>query len=312
MEKIVIMVLITLTMGQAKEDLDTMKEMMAEMKMEMMAEMNERLSLAEGKLAKTEDELTATKDDLAITKEDLDTMKKMRAEMKMEMNERLVRTGAELAITKDTLMSNIEELDTMKEMKTEMMAEMEMKMNERLVRTEAELAITKDELAFTKNELALTKARTDELEREVAIVRAPPYIHSCGSHDATLSGSSMTIPYTSLLYSSTNTEGGGLDISTGVFTAPHGGSYTVYWDTSAELDSGEDVKIYLQKNGEIIEESEHYSSYTGPSGWVYDQGGRTIIVYLGEGDTLQLYRSASSGQIWRTTFCVSLTTPDIV
>merc|ERR1712013_4564 len=102
----------------------------------------------------------------------------------------------------------------------EMMAEM----NERLVRTEAELAIT-------KNELALTKARADELEREVAIVRAPPYIHSCGSHDDVLSGSTGTIPYTSLLYSSTNTEGGGLDISTGVFTAPHGGSYTVYWDT---------------------------------------------------------------------------------
>ena len=37
MEKIVIMVLITLTMGQAKDDLDTMKEMMAEMKMETMA-----------------------------------------------------------------------------------------------------------------------------------------------------------------------------------------------------------------------------------------------------------------------------------
>ena len=53
MEKIVIMVLITLTMGQAKDDLDTMKEMMAEM--------NERL-------VRTEAELASTKDDLAITK----------------------------------------------------------------------------------------------------------------------------------------------------------------------------------------------------------------------------------------------------
>merc|ERR1719513_458951 len=185
-------------------------------------------------------------------------------------------------------------------------------MNECLVRTEAELANTKDELAFTKNELALTKAKTDELEREVAIVRAPPYIHCCGSHYGGLSGSSGTIPYTSLLYSSTNTEGGGLDISTGVFTAPHGGSYTVYWDTNAYLHSGENVvSIYLQKNGKSIEESLHYSRYTG-SGVVDDQGGRTLMVYLGVGDTLQLYRSDGSGQIFYTTFCVSLTTPDLV
>merc|ERR1712013_483876 len=217
MEKIVLMVLITLTMGQAKQDFDTMKDMMAEM--------NERLSLAEGKLAKPEDELTAAKDDLANTKD-------------------------VLALTKD------------------------------------ELAITKDDLAVAKDDLAITKARTDELEREVAIVRAPPYINCCGSHYDVLSASSGTIPYTSLLYSSTNTEGGGLDISTGVFTAPHGGSYTVYWDTTAYLDSGERVSIYVQKNGENIQEPKHYSRYTGPSGWVGDQGGRTIIVYLALGDTL--------------------------
>merc|ERR1719317_1436306 len=124
-------------------------------------------------------------------KEDWDTMKEMMAEMKMEMNERLVRTEAELAITKDALMSNIEEL----EMRTEMMAEMEMKMNERLAKSE-------DDLAITKANHAITKARTDELEREVAILKAPPYIHSCGSHYDTLSGSSGTITYTSLLYSS--------------------------------------------------------------------------------------------------------------
>merc|ERR1712013_319481 len=250
MGKIVLMVLITLTMGQAKQDFDIMKDMMAEM--------NERLSLAEGKLAKSEDELTAAKDDLAITKDDLANTKDV------------------LALTKD------------------------------------ELAITKDDLAVAKDDLAITKARTDELEREVAIVRAPPYINCCGSHYDVLSASSGTIPYTSLLYSSTNTEGGGLDISTGVFTAPHGGSYTVYWDTTAYLDSGERVSIYVQKNGENIQESKHYSRYTGPSGWVGDQGGRTIIVYLGVGDTLQLYMDASSGEIGHTTFCVSLTTFDIV
>ena len=122
------MVLITLTMGQAKEDLDIMKEMMAEM--------NERLSLAEGKLAKTEAELAATKDDLAVTKEAL-------ANSIIDQAEALtcLATKEDLAITKDNLMS-----------------------------------------------------KTDELEREVAILKAPPYIHACGAHYVGLSGSSGTIP----------------------------------------------------------------------------------------------------------------------
>ena len=202
----------------------------------------------------------------------------------------------------------------------EMMTEMKREMNERLVGTEAELAAT-------KNELAITKAKTDELEKEVAILRTSPFLHVCGSHYRDLHGSSKIITYTTLLYSLTNTEGGGLDISTGVFTAPHGGSYTVYWDTSAYLVHGCSVYIHLQKNGETIQESQHTSVYYGPSEYVYDQGkflaiyiitvyyvlgGRTMVVYLAIGDTLQLYRDGGTGDIVFTTFCVSLTTFDIV
>merc|ERR1712179_230760 len=213
----------------------------------------------------------------------------------------------------------------------------------RLAKTEAELAVTQDDLAVTKDELAKTEvelvatkdflaksitdqaealtclaikddltstkealmSKTDELEREVAILRAPLYIHACGSHNDFLYGS-MTIPYTSLLYSSTNTEGGGLDITTGVFTAPWGGSYTVSWDTLAILDYGEYVNIFLQKNGENIEESRH-NSYYESNERVQEQGGRTMVVYLAMGDTLQLYRdSYNTGEIRYTTFCVSL------
>merc|ERR1711997_950661 len=127
------------------------------------------------------------------------------------------------------------------------MKEMMAEMNERLVETTAELVAAKADLAITKD--ALT-SKTDRLEREVAILRDPPFIHFCGANDYLLSAvsGSMTIPYTSLLYSSTNQEDGGLDITTGVFTAPWGGSYTVSWDTQAGLSHGEYVDIYLQKN----------------------------------------------------------------
>jgi len=258
--KIVIMVLITLTMGQAKEDMDIMKEMIAGMKMEM----NERLSLAEGKteadLAATKDELAATKDDLAATKDDL-------------------------AATKDDLAS-----------------------------TRDDLAVTKDALAkaITDHAEALTSLATKD---DLAILKASPYIHACGSHFGRLPASSGTIAYNSLLYSSTNQEDGGLDITTGVFTAPCGGSYTVSWDTSVELGHGEEVNILLQRNGDNIRESEHISAYYG-NDHVYEQGGRTLVVHLDLGDTLQLYMEGyhpgGNGNIHRTIFCVSLTTVDIV
>merc|ERR1712179_167625 len=225
-------------------------------------------------------------------------------------------------------------------MELNMIVDMKMEMNERLslaeeklAKTEAELAINKGELAATKdalakaiidqtatrNYLAITKAdlmsKTDKLERELVILRAPPFIHVCGSHYERIAGSSgHSISYTSLLYSSTNTEGGGLDITTGVFTAPHGGSYTVSWDAQARLNRWEGVSIYLQKNGATIEESLH-NSYYGDNidDHMNEQGGRTLVVHLDQGETLQLYKASGdqSGDIAKTTFCVSLTTFDI-
>ena len=44
----------------------------------------------------------------------------------------------------------------------------------------------------------------------------------------------------------------------------------------------------------------------------YILGGRTIVVYLGVGDTVQLYRGGGAGGIEHTTFCVSLSTSDTV
>merc|ERR1711872_547174 len=161
-------------------------------------------------------------------------------------------------------------------------------MNIRLYRAEeqlTELAKTKTELMTTKNDLATTKLelnialdevveaqtkKDNELKSEVTRMRNPPYMHACGYQDYTYINSA-TIPYSTLLYSSTNTEGGGLDIASGVFTSSHPGSYTVTWALMAEdvaWDPG--VHIYLQHNGQNIKESFHDSYYTGPSGQVWD------------------------------------------
>merc|ERR1712183_740851 len=100
-----------------------------------------------------------------------------------------------------------------------------------------------------------------------------PHMHACGAHYYSLFISSAIIPYSTLLYSSTNTEGGGPDITSGVFTSSWPGSYTVTWGLHASDTAGDlNVIIFLQYNGHNIDESRHESVYTGSSGVVADQG----------------------------------------
>ena len=75
-------------------------------------------------------------------------------------------------------------------------------------------------------------------------------------------------------------------------------------------DSG--VFMHMRKNGASISDSEHWSIYSGPSGKMSEQGGRTIIIHLARGDTLKLYCDDRSSAIHRTTFCVSLSQYDVV
>merc|ERR1719481_1030561 len=154
------------------------------------------------------------------------------------------------------------------------------------------IRVQKAEEKWTKTEDKLAEALIDlsETKTEITRMRNPPYMHACGAHYYYLDIKSATIPYTTLLYSSTNKPGGGLDIASGVFTSSHPGSYTVTWALQAIVDAVDDaVYIYLQHNGQNIGESRHLSYYSGPSGQVEEQGGRTMVLHLDQGDTLQLY-----------------------
>merc|ERR1711872_772016 len=125
-------------------------------------------------------------------------------EMMRDMNTRLYKAEDQLARTKTEL----------EETKTE------------LVKTKIELAEAKTDLVTTKTDLGTTKyalnalaEKDNELESEITRMRNPPYMHACGAYNYyLLSIYHATINYTTLLYSSTNTEGGGLDIASGVFT----------------------------------------------------------------------------------------------
>ena len=193
-----------------------------------------------------------------------------------------------------------------------------------------DLANTKDDLANTKEDLLI---KEQELEKDVSFLKNPPFFHACGAHYGSRSITRQTIPYSRLLYSSAyspDSVSGGLDISTGIMTCGWPGSYNVTWSLSADDDHGDrTVYIYLRKNGQRMDESLHQSWYTGSSGTVYDQGkqihniiilitilcitgGRTLVLHLDRGDTVDLYCEDCSAGIYLPTFCVSLSTFDIL
>ena len=245
MIQIIVMALFTLTMGEDKEELNNMKEMMMEM--------NQRVLLTEETLKKTQEELKYTRSDLA-------------------------KAFADLSIAKDELKEAIYALANTKNCCTESLDQ---------IATKNDLDSAKEELIgaitnlATKDDHLMTKA--EELQRDIAILKDSPFFHACGSYNNGLYIRTQTIPYSSLFYNSTNTEGGGLDLETGIFSSPYPGSYSVTWSILAGDGTGERaVSIFLHRNGEIVEESQHLSSYTGADGYVYDQGRITntiIIVY---------------------------------
>ena len=172
-------------------------------------------------------------------------------------------------------------------------------MNERLAMTEAQLDMTKDDLKVYKE-------MTHDLQKQVLILRNPPWTFSCGSHYAGIMATSKEISYSKLLYSSSNVEGAGLDISSGVFSAGYPGTYTATWSLQARDDTGDGfMDIYLRKNAKTIEESLHRSLYTGSEGYLADNGGRTMVLHLDTGDTLDLYCQDWSAGIYHF-LCLSL------
>ena len=142
--------------------------------------------------------------------------------------------------------------------------------NHRIALMEDEIESTQKNNENLKIENRKIKKELDDLtvqhamlEKTLFKLRNAPYLYICGEN-AGLSFTSHTIPYHTILYSSTNTEGGGLDISTGVFQSPFPGTYTVTWSMMADNNKGENiVEVYIRKNKEAVTEALHSSYYTG-------------------------------------------------
>jgi len=191
---------------------------------------------------------------------------------------------------------------------------------ENFTRVDTDVEENRNEIAGNKNKISAVEGTSLTNKNGIAdnqnkisalegnVTRHDKGVYYCGYQDNTWS-KGATITYQSLVtsYHSSGVGSGGLDTSTGVFTAPLQGVYTVTWSLYADNDDWDPaVQIYLYKNGNRMDESYHRSYYTGPSGQVWDQGGRSLVLQLAEGDTVKLYCENCSAGVYRITFCISM------
>merc|ERR1711915_1016136 len=162
-----------------------------------------------------------------------------------------------------------------------------------------------------KKDIQKLKVKDEELVKDVSFLKSPPVYHICVYQTYT-SATSSNVPFEKTVYSQCNNcQNANFDLASGVYTNGWPGTYTVTWDLNADDGAGDHyVEIYLKKNGETIDESRHVSYYTGSSGDVSDQGGRTMILRMETGDQLSLYCDNCNAGVYDITFYISLTTAD--
>jgi len=124
----------------------------------------------------------------------------------------------------------------------------------------------------------------------------PPYVFVCAYHSSSFDLKEGPVTYSDTTYSATNLETGGLNISTGVFTAGHPGIYSVSWSMVNYNRGGQDFVYLYHRNG-VARGSDTNKANQG----------RTMFVYLKKGDILSLNCHAYCDDVYGgTTFCVSL------
>jgi len=108
---------------------------------------------------------------------------------------------------------------------------------------------------------------------------------------------------------------GSFDMASGEWTAEVGGQYVVSWDLYSHLFKGEAVMIRLYRRlaggTEERHSHRHYSKFEVYSGMtafdnIREQGGRTKIMTVREGESLFLRADLFTGEAFRINFCIHL------
>merc|ERR1711990_1148247 len=139
-----------------------------------------------------------------------------------------------------------------------------------------------------------------------------PYLMVCAFQNDWRSPDSV-VPYDRITteYNNANQPGGGdgsMDIKTGVFTVITSGYYVITYSASARVRPGEATDMYINRNGELIEESRWLTMMAsdGSAAYIDDQGSRTVFLHLVAGDTIDLRTVSISYRNAHITLCISL------
>jgi len=149
-------------------------------------------------------------------------------------------------------------------------------------------------------------------------VRDLPYLVTCAYQGSWQTTGRMSYDYLLTDWNNGDHVNGGhgvLDVSTGVFTAGTPGHYTATisgYTTNTESSDSHSL-LYMYLNGQQVDETLFASGYhSGGQYLYYDQGSRTMIFHMNEGDTLHIEATQASSSYWfsRMVFCISLTAWD--
>ena len=144
---------------------------------------------------------------------------------------------------------------------TKMEADMEYK-DQRIVALEnsrQEMMSAMDSKDFTIS--ALTDALEEKdvamskLEKVKGLTSESSYFYECGWREE-WSVDNENVTYEKLLYSSNSGVDGGLNITTGVFTAGTSGTWTISYSTTSVQYSGDIIQAFLYLNGQQVVESQ--------------------------------------------------------
>jgi len=167
-----------------------------------------------------------------------------------------------------------------------------------------------EELSNTKLQVL---EKTHMIEKDVAALLKAPFFHSCAWQRGTSSSPSI-LTFDKFIHKSSNIcNDSAMNLETGTFTSCKSGTYSISWHLHADHGHYDHkVLVYLRKNEEIIPESKIDSRFTSNvTGSVVDQGGRTLLLHLKDGETVDLVCEECLTGIWDITFCINLIHADL-
>merc|ERR1712233_285548 len=140
-------------------------------------------------------------------------------------------------------------------------------------------------------------------------LRDLPFEMVCAYQDKWYHASNSIIAYDRITVEFNNSDrpggaDGSMNIETGVFTTVTSGFYIVTFSATVVVYEGQYTTMYLHRNGAQVDESYYHTSKRSGSGYIIEQGSKTVILHLLAGDPLDLRTVENNYEVRQITLCL--------